>query len=42
MNCCPKCKSVLLWGDNITKDTQDCFCVACGSKYIARFNVVEE
>jgi hypothetical protein len=34
---CPECSYLLIWGDAITEDTQDCYCVSCGKKYIATF-----
>lgn len=34
---CPKCNHILIFGDNITKNTQDCYCINCGVKYIAIF-----
>jgi hypothetical protein len=41
---CPECSHLLFWGDAIGDNTQDCYCLSCGKKYIATFekkNVVE-
>lgn len=34
---CPDCSHLLIWGDAIGIDTQDCRCLCCGKKYIAKF-----
>jgi len=40
-NWCPNCGSMLFWGDDIKKNSQDCYCLNCGKKYIATFNMKE-
>lgn len=35
---CPVCSHLLFWGDDITKNTQDCRCLYCDKKYIAVFD----
>ena len=35
---CPECSHLLFWGDDITENTQDCYCLSCGKKFIATFD----
>jgi len=44
MTSCLVCGNLLLWGDDIRENSQDCYCMFCNKKYVAIFekNRIEE